>query len=230
MARGWAAEATKDETTSSAPVLALRGLRVRIGLHSGVPDPKDCTHNPTTGRKVYGGPAMKAAKLIGDAAAGGMVRCHTVCLSSIVYGMRMWRPQPVNGIITGMQCHKTLVLNRSGGLYIDRLCFWRCGVCRPCALQVLMSNTTFDLLLPTLHELLPIIDGSGPVRVIYCGDVDMGDVEGGTQRSLYQLVTPIMVPRVGYLPPLRNVSMVQVCVIRVCLHAYTVCAMCVLTW
>jgi hypothetical protein len=52
--------------------LVQRGLRVRMGLHSGV-EADECTHNATTGRRAYGGVAMKAAKAVSDAAAGGMV-------------------------------------------------------------------------------------------------------------------------------------------------------------
>ncbi|EFJ45840.1 hypothetical protein VOLCADRAFT_118195 [Volvox carteri f. nagariensis] len=52
---------------------AYRGLRVRMGLHTGITTASDVTFNPTTSHMAYGGTAMKVAKAVGDAAAGGMI-------------------------------------------------------------------------------------------------------------------------------------------------------------
>ncbi|KAG2484543.1 hypothetical protein HYH03_016678 [Edaphochlamys debaryana] len=52
---------------------AYRGLRVRMGLHTGITTASDVTFNATTCHMAYGGTAMKVAKAVGDAASGGMI-------------------------------------------------------------------------------------------------------------------------------------------------------------
>jgi hypothetical protein len=52
---------------------ARRGLRVRMGLHTGITTSSDVTFNPTTSHMAYSGTAMKVARAVGDAAAGGMI-------------------------------------------------------------------------------------------------------------------------------------------------------------
>ncbi|GFR50076.1 hypothetical protein Agub_g12220 [Astrephomene gubernaculifera] len=52
---------------------AYRGLRVRMGLHTGISTASDVTFNHTTSHMAYGGVALKVAKAVADAAAGGMV-------------------------------------------------------------------------------------------------------------------------------------------------------------
>ncbi|KAJ9533873.1 hypothetical protein QJQ45_026962 [Haematococcus lacustris] len=51
----------------------LRGLRVRVGLHSGVHEGSDALLNKTTGRMQYGGRPLAMAKAVGDVGQGGMV-------------------------------------------------------------------------------------------------------------------------------------------------------------
>jgi hypothetical protein len=48
--------------TSESDVLLFRGLRVRMGMHSGVPDTKDIQHCSENGRTMYTGPSMAMAK------------------------------------------------------------------------------------------------------------------------------------------------------------------------
>jgi hypothetical protein len=44
-------------------ICIFRGLRVRMGMHSGVPEPTDVNHNRQTGRMQYSGPGMVMAKV-----------------------------------------------------------------------------------------------------------------------------------------------------------------------
>jgi len=55
-----------------APKLAIRGLRVRVGMHSGV-DKSNLVHNKAAGRLSYTGYPLAMAKATCDAAQGGMV-------------------------------------------------------------------------------------------------------------------------------------------------------------
>lgn len=45
-----------------------------MGIHSGLHVSSEISHNRTTQSIAYSGYAMKMAKTVGDAAAGGMVR------------------------------------------------------------------------------------------------------------------------------------------------------------
>ncbi|KAL6750703.1 nucleotide cyclase [Haematococcus lacustris] len=57
----------------SRACLVFRGLRVRVGLHSGVNEAADAVFNKTTGRMQYGGRPLAMAKAVGDVGQGGMV-------------------------------------------------------------------------------------------------------------------------------------------------------------
>ncbi|KAL6754411.1 nucleotide cyclase [Haematococcus lacustris] len=59
--------------TSDHTRLVFRGLRVRVGLHSGVHEGSDALLNKTTGRMQYGGRPLAMAKAVGDVGQGGMV-------------------------------------------------------------------------------------------------------------------------------------------------------------
>ncbi|KAJ9532991.1 hypothetical protein QJQ45_018077 [Haematococcus lacustris] len=59
--------------TSDHTRLVFRGLRVRVGLHSGVYEGSDALLNKTTGRMQYGGRPLAMAKAVGDVGQGGMV-------------------------------------------------------------------------------------------------------------------------------------------------------------
>eukprot|EP00955_Chlamydomonas_euryale_P073490 361758-Chlamydomonas_euryale.AAC.12 len=54
------------------PQLAFRGMRVRIGMHTGVGD-QHVERDETTGRTCFVGPPMDITKAIADAGSGGMV-------------------------------------------------------------------------------------------------------------------------------------------------------------
>ncbi|KAG1678409.1 hypothetical protein FOA52_015176 [Chlamydomonas sp. UWO 241] len=70
MQLAWTSEgspaAVKDHLT------VFKGLRVRVGMHSGVPRGTE-ERNATSGRVIFGGMPLALAKAIGDAGAGGMV-------------------------------------------------------------------------------------------------------------------------------------------------------------
>ncbi|KAG2494775.1 hypothetical protein HYH03_007019 [Edaphochlamys debaryana] len=53
-------------------LLVFAGLRVRVGLHSGV-QAKDITYNPATARVTYSGDSLRTAKCVCDCASGGQV-------------------------------------------------------------------------------------------------------------------------------------------------------------
>ncbi|GFR42827.1 hypothetical protein Agub_g3784 [Astrephomene gubernaculifera] len=57
----------------SSRALAFRGLRVRMGMHTGISNPSDCAFNTTTGAVAYGGVPLKIARAVSDAAAGAMI-------------------------------------------------------------------------------------------------------------------------------------------------------------
>ncbi|KAL6747219.1 hypothetical protein V8C86DRAFT_3148514 [Haematococcus lacustris] len=73
----WSALDTSPASTAShdmpRSVLVFRGLRVRVGLHSGVHEGSDALLNKTTGRMQYGGRPLAMAKAVGDVGQGGMV-------------------------------------------------------------------------------------------------------------------------------------------------------------
>ncbi|GLI67737.1 hypothetical protein VaNZ11_011988 [Volvox africanus] len=75
--RSWRERCREDWPPAVRPApparCAYRGLRVRMGLHTGIVTASDVTFNPTTSAMAYGGTAMKVVKAVGDAAAGGMI-------------------------------------------------------------------------------------------------------------------------------------------------------------
>lgn len=52
---------------------ARRGLRVRIGMHTGVHFASEVRHNAASARTVYSGEALATAKAVADMAPGGMI-------------------------------------------------------------------------------------------------------------------------------------------------------------
>ncbi|GFH20213.1 uncharacterized protein HaLaN_17297, partial [Haematococcus lacustris] len=62
-------EALKAGPGGSA--LIFRGLRVRMGMHTGITDPADVVFEPVSGRTIYTGPCMELARAVSDAAPGG---------------------------------------------------------------------------------------------------------------------------------------------------------------
>ncbi|KAG1659792.1 hypothetical protein FOA52_015893 [Chlamydomonas sp. UWO 241] len=73
MRLAWTSESSPAaEAAVKSQVTLFKGLRVRIGMHSGV-ESGDVERNITSGRMVVGGAPLQLAKAVGDAGAGGMV-------------------------------------------------------------------------------------------------------------------------------------------------------------
>eukprot|EP00798_Chlamydomonas_sp_ICE-L_P005939 gene5939-33516_t len=53
--------------------LIFRGLRVRIGIHTGITNPLEHVFNKQSGRVQYVGEALSKVKAVGDAAGGGVI-------------------------------------------------------------------------------------------------------------------------------------------------------------
>jgi predicted ATPase/class 3 adenylate cyclase/Tfp pilus assembly protein PilF len=74
LAADWPAELLSQpeggEQRAADGALLLRGLRVRMGAHTGEPD---CRPDPTTGRMDYFGPMVNRAARVGNAGHGGQV-------------------------------------------------------------------------------------------------------------------------------------------------------------
>ncbi|KAG1669631.1 hypothetical protein FOA52_010791 [Chlamydomonas sp. UWO 241] len=69
----WTLEGSPADTgVVKSQVTVFKGLRVRIGMHSGVQN-SDVERNATSGRVYFGGAPLAIAKAVGDAGAGGMV-------------------------------------------------------------------------------------------------------------------------------------------------------------
>ncbi|KAG2443269.1 hypothetical protein HYH02_009342 [Chlamydomonas schloesseri] len=86
-ARPRSATATGALGANSAPppapaILAFRGLRVRMGLESGVASAA-IVRNAASGRLRYGGPALRLARAIGDSGQGGMVLLGESTMSAL---------------------------------------------------------------------------------------------------------------------------------------------------
>lgn len=72
-------------------VLVFRGLRVRMGMHSGVTLASDLMFNTTRGMMAYSGLPLILAKAVSDAAVGGMVReraSESVPLELAIHSLR----------------------------------------------------------------------------------------------------------------------------------------------
>ncbi|MEW5319087.1 MAG: hypothetical protein WDW38_010258 [Sanguina aurantia] len=61
-------------------VLIFRGLRVRMGLHTGIHSDADVTYNKAAARMQYSGDILVHSKAVSDCAAGGMI-----LLSEVTY-------------------------------------------------------------------------------------------------------------------------------------------------
>ncbi len=61
-----------EDTLGSKSILVMRGLRVRIGVHSGVSD-SDLSAHPSNGRIIYAGQALATTTTVCSTGHGGMV-------------------------------------------------------------------------------------------------------------------------------------------------------------
>ncbi|GFR48852.1 hypothetical protein Agub_g10806, partial [Astrephomene gubernaculifera] len=70
-----ACQASWKEATATTPnnVLIFRGLRVRMGMHTGIYNDADVASNKAAARTQYSGEILQYGKSVSDAAAGGMI-------------------------------------------------------------------------------------------------------------------------------------------------------------
>ncbi|GIL79822.1 hypothetical protein Vretifemale_9103 [Volvox reticuliferus] len=70
-----ACQASWKEGSATTPnnVLIFRGLRVRMGMHTGISNEADVAYNKAAARMQYSGEILQYAKSVSDAAAGGMI-------------------------------------------------------------------------------------------------------------------------------------------------------------
>lgn len=62
-----------SQVADSSCMLVQRGLRVRMGMHSGLHDGNGLTYNKASGRTQYTGELITIAKRCSDTAHGGQV-------------------------------------------------------------------------------------------------------------------------------------------------------------
>ncbi|GIL44411.1 hypothetical protein Vafri_1891 [Volvox africanus] len=72
-------------------LLAFRGLRVRMGIHSGVPDSEHVLYNQAEARYQYSGVGMALARAVQGAAAGGQVLLSDATFALVRDGRRAKR-------------------------------------------------------------------------------------------------------------------------------------------
>ncbi len=68
---------------AATPATLCRGLRVRVGVHAGVPDARDVVLNATTGRTQYTGQPLSTAKAVADCGHGGMVLLSSATFAAV---------------------------------------------------------------------------------------------------------------------------------------------------
>ncbi len=89
--------APEDLSIPPAPcALLFRGLRVRIGLHSGLTDPASITPNPNNGHLQYGGVALATTMSVCGAGHGGMVLMSGATFSLVRRQHVMLQPASLN--------------------------------------------------------------------------------------------------------------------------------------
>ncbi len=64
-------------------MLRCRGLRVRMGLHSGVRHDGEMQYNRASQRTVYRGAVLHVAKAVGDFGQGGQVALSPAALAAL---------------------------------------------------------------------------------------------------------------------------------------------------
>ncbi|KXZ51492.1 hypothetical protein GPECTOR_12g455 [Gonium pectorale] len=74
-----AAAARRGGGGGGAAALLYRGLRVRIGIATGVPEPSDVSYVPGEARMHYSGAGMRLARAMSSAAAGGQASAVPGC-------------------------------------------------------------------------------------------------------------------------------------------------------
>ncbi|GLI61280.1 hypothetical protein VaNZ11_003629 [Volvox africanus] len=64
--------------------LLWRGLRIRMGLHSGITNESEMTYNRASARTVYSGDCAGIVRVVADSAQGGLVLLSEACMEALV--------------------------------------------------------------------------------------------------------------------------------------------------
>ncbi|EFJ46911.1 hypothetical protein VOLCADRAFT_118024, partial [Volvox carteri f. nagariensis] len=64
--------------------LLWRGLRIRMGLHSGIASESELTHNRASARTVYSGECASIVRLVSDSAQGGLILLSGACWGALM--------------------------------------------------------------------------------------------------------------------------------------------------
>ncbi|GIM00242.1 hypothetical protein Vretimale_5388, partial [Volvox reticuliferus] len=61
-----------------------RGLRIRMGLHSGITSESEMTYNRASARTVYSGDCAGIVRVVADSAQGGLVLLSEACMDAVM--------------------------------------------------------------------------------------------------------------------------------------------------
>lgn len=84
-------------------LLLFRGMRVRMGMHSGLHAATDMAYHPRMARTRYSGVPMAVAKAVSGAAAGGMVLLSSETHTLLAAGSGTGAPATTQGAAAGRQ-------------------------------------------------------------------------------------------------------------------------------
>ncbi|KAL6751778.1 hypothetical protein V8C86DRAFT_3029931 [Haematococcus lacustris] len=181
-------EALKAGPGGSA--LIFRGLRVRMGMHTGITDPADVVFEPVSGRTIYTGPCMELARAVSDAAPGGGLLLSAEAFVRLPHSSlapTTTVDELVNGgsMLTSSLSRAAATLSRRG-LSFDL---------RPSARsQSPATPHPTDSTHPTINALL-----------LYAGDHSLTKLANYPPQALYMAVPASMPGRLPWMVPLRNV-------------------------
>ena len=99
----------QSPSQSAAPpgrLLAFCGLRVRMGLHSGLDTPDEMSFNRAAGRVQYSGVFLSMGKYVGDVAAGGMVLLSESTLNALRQSPSKLKTLPAGSMVMAMGRHE----------------------------------------------------------------------------------------------------------------------------
>ncbi|GFR50127.1 hypothetical protein Agub_g12278, partial [Astrephomene gubernaculifera] len=173
--------AGSSKALNKGATLLFRGCRVRMGLHTGIPLTTDVTFNRTTGHMAYSGLPLKTAKAVGDCAAGG-----SVLLSNTTFSLVAPHLAELPGHAQALYCGDAQVGGWVGKE--DDRC-----IPHPNRPDVVLAGCPGT---PRTPPCCPDLAPAAP-------QIEL------SIRSLYMLVGREQQPRLGYLPPLRNLRLLQ---------------------
>ncbi|KAG2496362.1 hypothetical protein HYH03_005592 [Edaphochlamys debaryana] len=89
-------------------VVAYRGLRVRMGLHSGLKDPAQVAFNKVVSSYAYKGDFAELAKLVSDAAPGGLITLSHYAFARLRHTEEPAKPTAALDPVEGPHSHKLI--------------------------------------------------------------------------------------------------------------------------